>query len=78
MVLIQQLVRLGVQTLPHGTLNERIVGAVERETIEQVMQQYNGVQVKAADHLGINRNTLHKKVSDYQKQDGGRNHVKSE
>src|SRR5579872_4967988 len=46
--LIQQLVRLGIQTLPEGTLAERIVGAVERELIEQVLGQCNGVQVTAA------------------------------
>jgi transcriptional regulator with GAF, ATPase, and Fis domain len=68
--LVQQLVRLGIQTLPEGTLNERIVKAVERELIEQVLQQCGGVQVAAAQRLGINRNTLHKKVEDYQRQDG--------
>jgi transcriptional regulator with GAF, ATPase, and Fis domain len=77
-VLIQQLVRLGVQSLPHGSLNERLVGAVERETIEQVMQQHNSVQVNAAKHLGINRNTLHQKVSKYQEQDGSKNQLTSD
>ena len=65
--LIQQLVRLGVQSLPEGSLNDRIVGGVERELIEQVLAQCNQVQVTAAKKLGINRNTLHKKVSDYQR-----------
>ncbi len=65
--LIQQLVRLGVQSLPEGSLNDRIVGGVEREMIEQVLTQCNQVQVTAAKKLGINRNTLHKKVSDYQR-----------
>jgi Nif-specific regulatory protein len=69
--LIQQLVRTGIQTLPDGTLNERIVGAVERELIEQVLAGCNDVQVAAAKRLGINRNTLHKKVSDYHRSDGG-------
>jgi transcriptional regulator with GAF, ATPase, and Fis domain len=68
--LIQQLVRLGIQTLPDGTLSERVVGAVERELIEQVLQQCGMVQVKAAARLGINRNTLHKKVEDYERRDG--------
>jgi transcriptional regulator with GAF, ATPase, and Fis domain len=63
--LVQQLVRLGTQTLPDQTLHERIVGAVERELIEQVMMQSGDVQVTAARRLGINRNTLHKKVEDY-------------
>ncbi len=68
---IQQLVRSGVQSLPDGSLNERIVGAVERELIEQVMITCGRVQVTAAKRLGINRNTLHKKVSDYERMAGG-------
>src|SRR5579872_3031941 len=63
--LIQQLVRLGIHTLPEGSLNERIVGGVERELIEQVLVQCDDVQVTAARKLGINRNTLHKKVSTF-------------
>jgi DNA-binding NtrC family response regulator len=68
--LIQQLVRLGIQTLPKGTLNRRIVEGVERELIEQVMEECDRVQVKAAERLGINRNTLHKKVSEYREASG--------
>jgi Nif-specific regulatory protein len=63
--LVQQVVRLGIQMLPEGTLDERIVGAVERELIEQVLQQCGDVQVTAAKWLGINRNTLHKKVEKF-------------
>src|SRR6266851_2719058 len=68
--LIQQLVRLGIQSLAKGTLYDAIVNRVERELIEQVLAECGQVQVKAAEMLGINRNTLHKKVSDYLKQDG--------
>jgi transcriptional regulator with GAF, ATPase, and Fis domain len=69
--LIQQLVRQGIQSSPEGPrLHERIVGAVERELIEQVLQQCDGVQVKAAKILGINRNTLHKKVNEYEGSEG--------
>ena len=38
---------------------------VEREVISQVLGQCDGVQIKAAQRLGINRNTLHKKIKDY-------------
>jgi len=68
--LIQQLVAAGNQTLPDGTLYERIVGAIERELIEQVLISCGRVQVTAAKRLGINRNTLHKKVSDYERMSG--------
>ncbi len=70
--LIRQLVRLGIETLPEGTLGERVVEAVERELIEEVLRQCDQVQVKAASRLGINRNTLHKKVSDYARLDGSK------
>jgi transcriptional regulator with GAF, ATPase, and Fis domain len=64
--LIQQLVRVGIQSLPaeDSNLHERLVGGVERELIQQVMQLCDNVQVKAAARLGINRNTLHKKLGE--------------
>jgi transcriptional regulator with PAS, ATPase and Fis domain len=67
--LIRQLVRLGVETLPDGELERRIVGGVERELIEYVLRDCDDIQVKAAARLGINRNTLHKKVDEFRKQD---------
>jgi len=44
---------------------EKIVSLVERELLSQMLRQCQGVQIKAAERLGINRNTLHKKVTDY-------------
>jgi DNA-binding NtrC family response regulator len=63
--LIRRLVRAGVQALPDGDVYERIVKGVERELIDYVLGECNGVQVTAARRLGVNRNTLHKKVDDY-------------
>jgi len=65
--LIQNLVRSGIQNVPadDGRLYDRLVGGVERELIEQVMQLSDNVQVKAAARLGINRNTLHKKLGEF-------------
>ncbi|NBR05943.1 MAG: sigma-54-dependent Fis family transcriptional regulator [Planctomycetes bacterium] len=62
--LIQQVVHLGINTLPDGVLSEQIVGAVEKELIQQILKECDNVQVKAATRLGINRNTLHKKVQE--------------
>ncbi len=65
---IQRLVRLGLQAVPPDEktkLYDYLVGGVERELIEQVLRECDHVQVKAAARLGINRNTLHKKVLDF-------------
>jgi transcriptional regulator with GAF, ATPase, and Fis domain len=70
--LIQNLVRVGIQTVPEEEqkLYECLVRSVEREAIEQVMQLSGGIQVRAADWLGLNRNTLHKKWESYKKRSG--------
>ena len=48
-----------------GNLHGHIVDRVEREVIAQVMTSCSNVQIKAAAKLGINRNTLHKKLKQY-------------
>jgi DNA-binding NtrC family response regulator len=67
--LIQQLIQVAMRSVPEESedLYDRVIKGVERELIEQVLTECNGVHVKAADRLGINRNTLHKKVSEYRK-----------
>ncbi|REJ69384.1 MAG: sigma-54-dependent Fis family transcriptional regulator [Planctomycetota bacterium] len=51
---------------PSGdNLHNKIVDRVERELIAQVLAASDGVQTKAAARLGINRNTLHKKLKEY-------------
>jgi len=44
---------------------EKVMGLVERQLLSQMLRQCQGVQIKAAERLGINRNTLHKKVTEY-------------
>jgi DNA-binding NtrC family response regulator len=67
------LVRQGIRAAgPNAKdLHERIVGQVERELIQQVLQTCGRVQIKAAERLGINRNTLHKKLNDYRIDEAG-------
>jgi DNA-binding NtrC family response regulator len=62
-----ELVAAGMQAAGEGALDlhERIVALVERELIQQVLRSCQGVQTKAALRLGINRNTLHKKIEEY-------------
>jgi two-component system nitrogen regulation response regulator GlnG len=41
-----------------------VLAAIERPLIALVLERVGGNQVKAADVLGINRNTLRKKITD--------------
>lgn len=54
-----------------GMIHSVIVEQVEKELISQVLAACGGVQTKAATQLGINRNTLHKKIKDYQIDESG-------
>jgi Fis family transcriptional regulator, factor for inversion stimulation protein len=46
---------------PHG-LYDMMIGAVEKPLLEAVMAQANNNQSRAAQWLGLNRNTLRKKL----------------
>ena len=65
--LTEELVQQGLcDARPDDTdLHSRVVDRVEREVIAQVMAMCDHVQIKAAARLGINRNTLHKKLKQY-------------
>ena len=65
--LTQAVVQQGLAVVaPEETgLHLKIVNRVERELIVQVMASCNNIQTKAASRLGINRNTLHKKLKEY-------------
>jgi len=71
--LTAEVVRRGLQSAgPEADhLIRRIVEPVERELIEQVLEACDHVQIKAAARLGINRNTLHKKLAEYGIDPGG-------
>jgi len=51
-------------TEPHG-VHQMILDAVEKPMLEVVMQHAGGNQSKAADWLGINRNTLRRKLTEH-------------
>ena len=65
--LARDLVEQGMTTAgpDDDTLFDRIVSRVERELIAQMLAACNGVQLKAAARLGINRNTLRKKLLEH-------------
>ncbi|MEM9826057.1 MAG: sigma-54 dependent transcriptional regulator [Planctomycetota bacterium] len=46
-------------------VHSKVIDRIEKELITQVLKSCGGVQTKAAARLGMNRNTLHKKIKDY-------------
>ena len=66
----------GSRGVPPGlaarTLAVHLVAGVliDKQPLEQVLAQCDRIQVKAAARLGINRNTLHKKVQEFERLDG--------
>jgi len=56
----------GAYELPPPGLYDRILPLLERPLIEMTLAATGGNQVKAAHVLGINRNTLRKKITDLQ------------
>lgn len=49
----------------NGHLHELILTGVEKPLLKIVLEATNGNQTQAATILGINRNTLRKKIQDY-------------
>ena len=58
----RRLAQLGEESV--DVYNE-VMNVVEKELLLQVLRQSQGVQTKTATRLGINRNTLHKKIEDH-------------
>jgi Fis family transcriptional regulator len=49
---------------PHA-IHEMVMRSVEKPLIEMLMRQADGNQTRAAELLGINRNTLRNKIKQY-------------
>ena len=48
-----------------SAIYDMVIKSVERPMIEVTLQQAGGNQMLAAEMLGINRNTLRKKITEY-------------
>jgi Fis family transcriptional regulator, factor for inversion stimulation protein len=49
---------------PHAVY-DMVLGCIEKPMIEHIMKRSGGNQSKAAEILGLNRNTLRKKLQQY-------------
>jgi len=54
----------GIEKLDKGDIYDRVLEQVERPLISFTLEKTRGNQVRAADILGINRNTLRKKIGE--------------
>ncbi len=61
---IREYLKKGIDIGSAGTIHEYIIGKVERALIGTVLEEEKGNQVRAAKRLGINRNTLRKRMKD--------------
>jgi len=52
--------------IPDSGLHPLIISEVEKTLIQETMEYTNGTQAKAAQILGISRNTLRKKIEEYE------------
>jgi len=52
----------GLRGAAPGALHERFIGAAEKPLLDVVLRRAGGNQSRAAQWLGINRNTLHRKL----------------
>lgn len=60
-----QLEGLIVQMVERGILFDEAVSEFEKRFIKRVLERTNGNQSRAAEVLGIHRNTLSRKMTEY-------------
>jgi len=60
-----QLEGLVGQMVERGILFDEAVGEFEKRFIKRVLEHTNGNQCRAAEMLGIHRNTLSRKMTEY-------------
>ena len=65
-----QLEGLISQMVDRGILFDEAVGEFEKRFIKRVLDRTNGNQSRAAEVLGIHRNTLSRKIDEYKLSSG--------
>jgi DNA-binding protein Fis len=66
-----QLEGLVNQMVERGILFDEAVGEFEKRFIKRVLDRTNGNQSRAAETLGIHRNTLSRKIGEYKLDSNG-------
>ena len=64
--IVREVLKVEVDTGNADHIHESIIGKVEKALIGIILEQEHGNQVRASKKLGINRNTLRKKMKDLQ------------
>jgi Fis family transcriptional regulator len=67
-----QLEGLVTQMVERGILFDEAIGEFEKRFIKRVLDRANGNQSRAAQLLGIHRNTLSRKIGEYKLDRNGR------
>ncbi len=63
---LDQFFEMHAGDFPESGLYDRVIKEVEKVLIKKTLDYVDGVQVKASKILGINRNTLRKKMQEFQ------------
>ncbi len=66
-----QLEGLVSQMVERGILFNEAICEFEKRFIKRVLDRANGNQSRAAEHLGIHRNTLSRKIDEYKLESNG-------
>ena len=66
-----QLEGLVTQMVERGILFDEAIGEFEKRFIKRVLDRTNGNQSRAAQLLGIHRNTLSRKIDEYKLESNG-------
>ena len=61
---VREYLKAGIGSGKDGNIHELVIGRVERTLIGLILEEEKGNQVRAAKRLGINRNTLRKKIKE--------------
>ncbi len=63
---IKELIDKQFNTVADTSIYDNMIAVIEKAIIVKALERSNGNQIEAAKLIGLNRNTLHKKIAKYQ------------